>query len=173
MVAGISNYRLYGYLNDSTRLVQLQMQDGLSLKDKQFGVMYGVYNGSKDEAVQKGYGRCNLIKGDYYYFSIGNNTSGLAFKKGDLIYILMDKTDIYFGQIPKLASHFIRLQNVYEEPLFDRYAIFNNWSEEDEKRIIDSMVADIKLPENILLRITHQLTSQLTAVITKARKHCM
>lgn len=131
-------------LNDSTRLVQLQMQDGLSLKDKQFGVMYGVYNGSKDEAVQKGYGRCNLIKGDYYYFSIGNNTSGLAFKKGDLIYILMDKTDIYFGQIPKLASHFIRLQNVYEEPLFDRYAIFNNWSEEDEKRIIDSMVADIK-----------------------------
>lgn len=131
-------------LNDSTRLVQLQLPDDLPLKDKQLGIIYGVYNGSKNETVQKGYGRCNLIKGNYYYFSIGNNTSGLALKKGDLLYTFMDKTDIYFGLIPRLASHFIRLQNVYEEPLFDRYSVFNNWSKEDEQKLIDSLVADIK-----------------------------
>jgi hypothetical protein len=131
-------------LNDSTKVVQLEMPDGLVIKEKQLGMLYGVYNGSRDKAVQKGYGRCHLIKGNYYYFAIGHNTSGLSLEKGDLVYTMMDKTPIYYGRIPKIAAHFIRLQNVYETPLFDRYTIFSNWTEKDEKNIVDSMVADIR-----------------------------
>lgn len=131
-------------LNDSTKIVQLEMPDGLTVKDKQIGLLYGVYNGSKDEAVQKGYGRCNLIKGNYYYFTIGNNKTGLALKKGDLIYTHMEKTSIYYGNIPELAGHFIRLLDVYEQPFYDRYLVFNNWTANDETKIVDSMVADIR-----------------------------
>jgi hypothetical protein len=131
-------------LNDSTKVVQVQMPDAWSLTDKQLGLMYGVYNGSKEDAVQKGYGKCHLIKGDFYYFPISHNTSGLSIKKGDLLYAFISKGTIYQGRIPRIASHFIRLQNVYEEPLFDRYNIFNYWNEADEKKVVDSMVADIK-----------------------------
>ncbi|MBP6415446.1 MAG: hypothetical protein KA330_03230 [Chitinophagaceae bacterium] len=131
-------------MNDTTKLVQLQMPDGLSLNDKQPGVVWGMYDGSKEAAVEKGYGRCNLIKGDYYYFTISNNKSGVPLKEGDLLYTMMDKTAIFYGQGPKLASHFIRLQNVYEEPLFDRYNIFNYWTEQEEQNLIDSMVSDIQ-----------------------------
>lgn len=130
-------------LNDSVKVVQLEMPDGCAIKDKQLGLMYGVYNTSRDETVQKGYGKCHLIKGAYYYFTIGHNNSGLELKKDDLLYTFMDKTNIYYGLIPKIASHFIRLQSVYENPFFDRYNIFLQWTEKDEQQVLDSLVADI------------------------------
>ena len=138
-------------LNDSVKLVQLEMPDGLKLKDKQLGIIWGVYEGSKNETVQKGYGRCHLVKGNYYYFAIGNNSSGLLLKKGDLLYTFMEPADIYQGYIPKLASHFIRLLDVYDEPFYDRYFVFNKWAKEDEQRTIDSIIADIKFTGNYFL----------------------
>ncbi len=131
-------------LNDSVKVVQLQMPDGYSLKEKQLGVIYGVFGTSREEAVQKGYGRCHLIKGDYYYFTIGNNTSGQSLKAGDLLYTFMEKTGIYYGNFPRLAAHFIRLQDVNGNPFYDRYTIFFNWSEADEHKMTDSLVADIR-----------------------------
>jgi hypothetical protein len=131
-------------LNDSTKLVQLEMPEGYTLKEKQPGLLYGVYNTSRDDAVKKGYGRCHLIKGQYYYFAIGHNTSGLPVQKGDLLYTNLDKTNIYYGLVPKIAAHFIRLLNVYGEPLFDRYTIFFKWTGGDEMTLIDSMLNDIK-----------------------------
>ena len=67
-------------LNDSTNLVQIQMPDAYSLKEKQLGLIWGVYDKSKEEAIEKGYGSCHLIKGDYYYFAIGHNTRGKELK---------------------------------------------------------------------------------------------
>ncbi len=139
-------------LNDSTKLVQLEMPDGIIIADKQLGLLRGVYNGDRKDTVEKGYGRCNLIKGNYYYISIGNNKSGIAAKQGDLIYTMMKKTNIYYGQLPKLAAHFIQLQDVYETPFYDRYLIFNSWSKEKEKSVIDSLVADIKFTGNYFIQ---------------------
>jgi hypothetical protein len=135
-------------INDTTKVVQVEMPDGLSLKEKQPGMLYGVFNKLKEEAVEKGYGRCNLIKGNYYYFTISNNKSGKAIQKGDLIYTFIEKTKIYYGQVPQLASHFIRLLDVYENPLYDRYTVFDKWTEGDDKAVIDSAVADIKFTGN-------------------------
>ena len=138
-------------LNDSVKLVQLEMPDGITLKDKQLGLLRGVYGEAKSDTSEKGYGRCNLIKKQFYYFSIGHNKSGVAAKAGDLIYTLMDKTNIYYGQLPKLASHFIQLQTVYDVPLYDRYLIFNNWTKEKENALIDSMMVDIKFTGNYFM----------------------
>lgn len=131
-------------LTDSSKVVQVQLPDGHSIQEKQLGLVWGVYNGSKEEAVEKGYGKCHLIKGDYYYFTISNNKSGLPLKKGDLLYVLTEKPDIFAGLIPQIAAHFIRLQDVYETSFFDRYNIFGYWDETMEKQLIDSMVADIR-----------------------------
>ena len=131
-------------LDDSTLLVQLEMPEGFVIPDKQLGVLYGVYNGEAGETVQKGYGRCHLVKGVYHYFTIRNNRSGLPVNPRDLLYMFLDSTDIFYGRIPKLAGHFIRFQNVYETPFYDRYLVFNNWTVDHEQVQLDSMVADIR-----------------------------
>ncbi len=139
-------------LNDSTKLVQIEMPENLKLKDKQIGLLYGVYENSSATAIQKGYGKCQLIKGNYYYFAISNNSSGQSLVKGDLLYTFMEKTKIYNGQIPQLAAHFIRLLDVYETALYDRYTIFLKWSREDENEMLDSIVADIRFTGNYFIK---------------------
>ena len=131
-------------LADSVILVQVELPDELSFSEKQLGVIKGVYDGKMKDTGVKGYGRCQLIKGNFYYFAISNNKSGLALKAGDLLYTFMGKTDIYYGMIPQLASHFIRLRDVYDNNLYDRFAVFQSWTAGDEKSLLDSMVKDIR-----------------------------
>jgi hypothetical protein len=120
------------------------MPDGLKIPEKQLGLVWGVYEHSREDVVQKGYGKCHLIKGNYYYFAIAHNESGKSLQKGDLIYTFMPRPQIFYGQIVYLASHFIRLKDVYGESFYDRYNIFLGWSEADEKKLLDSMVKDIR-----------------------------
>ena len=131
-------------LDDSTRVVQLEMPEGFRIPDKQLAIAYGTYRNSAGDAVSKGYGRCHLVKGVYHYFSIRNNHSGMPLQGGDLLYMYLDSTNIHFGRIPKLAAHFIRFQNIYEVPFYDRYLIFNKWQQADEEELLDSMLADIR-----------------------------
>ncbi|MEO5946018.1 MAG: hypothetical protein ABIP79_04325 [Chitinophagaceae bacterium] len=138
-------------LTDSSKLVQLEMPEVTKLAEKQIGLLYGVYDGDRKATVQKGYGKCHLIKGNYYYFAIGNNNSGLQIKKGDLLYTYLKKTNIYDGFFPKLASHFIRLQDVYDEPFYDRYLIFLKWTKADEEKILDSIIKDIIFTGNYFI----------------------
>ncbi len=135
-------------INDSTTLVQVKLSDGLSIKEKQVGLVRGVYRNTKTDTTQKGYGRCSLIKGDYYYFAIGHNKSGVTIKKDDLLYTFIKKSNVYDGQLLKLASHFITLQNIYEKSLYDPISIYDQWEKTDETSLIDSMVADIKFTGN-------------------------
>jgi len=131
-------------MSDSVTVVQLEMPDGLVLKDKQLGLMYGVDNGRENEMVQKGFGRCHLIKGNYYYFAIHTEKTAAALKKGDLLYVFLDKSAIYYGLFPQLSGQFIRLKNAYDSSLYDRYTIFQNWTKEKEELLIDSIWKDTK-----------------------------
>jgi hypothetical protein len=149
-------------LNDSTIVVQLEMPEDLKLKEKQLGLLFGTYQTSLSDAVQKGYGRCHLIKGVYYYFAIGHNTSSLAYKQGDLIYTFMPKTGIYYNRIAKLAGHFVRLQDVQSNPFYDRYDVFRHWMEKDEKTLIDSMAADIQFTGQHFLKTDPSMDRQIT-----------
>ncbi len=139
-------------LNDSTKVVQVLLNEGLKFEDKQLGMMRGVYKTSPADTVQKGYGRCHLIKGNYYYFTIGHNTSGLSLQEGDLLYTVVTKTAIYYGQIPRLASHSIELQDVYGHSLYDFNLVFDQWTEATEKAVIDTMVKDIWFTGNYFTR---------------------
>ncbi len=139
-------------LDDTTKLVQLDLPEGVRMQQNQVVVLYGVYHTSKDEAVQKGYGKCSLIKENYYYFTISNNNTGLAIQKGDLLYTRMNKSNIYYGRLPKLAAHFIKLLNVYDEPLYDRYNIFLKWTPDDETKLVDSLVSDIRFTGDYFLK---------------------
>lgn len=140
----ITNYILD--LNDSTKLVQLEIPDTAVLKfsNKQIGILWGVYNKKNEDIIQKGYVKCQLVKGNFYYFAVTNIQHEAVIKEGDLIYTFLHKTTIYDGMLPKLAAHFIRLKDVYEKPFYDRYLIFLEWTKEEEQEQIDSMVRDIR-----------------------------
>lgn len=157
-------------LTDSSKLIQLEMPDEIKLVEKQIGLLYGVYDGNREATVQKGYGKCHLIKANYYYFAISNNNSGLQIKEGDLLYTYMEKTNIYDGFLPKLASHFIRLQDVYEEPFYDRYLIFLKWTKNDEEKALDSIIKDIQFTGNYFIENNPSIDKAITTGKYKGKK---
>jgi hypothetical protein len=130
-------------LSDTVKVVQLEMPEGVEIKENQLGLMYGKYSGDKANVVQKGFGRCHLIKGSFYYFAIHHDTA-TTIKAGDLLYTFMDKPAVYDGFFTRLAAHFIRLQDVNGNNFYDRYTIFNGWSESEEENTIDSIQKDIR-----------------------------
>lgn len=131
-------------LNDSVKLVQIELPDDLKIAEKALGLVKGVYVDKHSDTVQKGYGRCQLIKGNYYYFAIGQNKSGTALKEGDLLYTQLEPSPVFNGMVPKLALHFIRLQDVQGENFYDRFDVFRYWTKDNEKMILDSMLKDIR-----------------------------
>ena len=158
-------------INDTTTLVQVQLNDGTVLKDKQIGLIRGVYNNSSADTADKGYGRCQLIKGDqYYYFAIAHNTSGKLLQGGDLLYTFVNKPSVYKGRVIKVACHFIGLQNVYEEPLYDRYKIFYLWTEAAETALIDSMKNDVRFTGNYFMQNNPSMDKDITSGKFKGKK---
>ncbi|HEX4877073.1 MAG TPA: hypothetical protein VFV31_10405 [Chitinophagaceae bacterium] len=163
----ITSYIVDG--NDSVKIVQLEMPEQITLKEKQLGLIRGVYESNPKDTAEKGFGRCQLIKSNYYYFAIVNK-NGIPLKEGDLLYTLMDKTEIYYGLFPKLAAHFIRLQSVNEQPFYDRYLIFSRWTAEEEKKLMDSVVADIRYTGNYFLENDPSLDKEITSGDYKGKK---
>jgi hypothetical protein len=131
-------------LDDSTRVVQVMLPEGISFTEKQLAVLRGVYRTSHADTALKGFGRCQLIKGDYYYFAISANKSGIPAKEGDLLYTYMTKATVYEGLLTQPAAHFITLQDVYDQPFYDPYSVFSAWTASMEENVLDTMVKDIR-----------------------------
>ena len=131
-------------LNDSTTVVQVLMPEQVKIAENQIGVVRGIYRDGNIDTAQKGYGRCSLIKGDYYYFAIKRTAGSAAMQEGDLLYTFWEKPSIYMGQAPRLAAHYIRLKDVMDLPFYDRFFVFDKWTEQDEEKFIDSLVGDIR-----------------------------
>jgi hypothetical protein len=159
-------------LNDTIKLVQIQLPDGYPrvIREKQLGVLRGAYDKSHEDTAQKGYGKCNLIKGDYYYFTISHNKSYMAPREGDLVYTTTDRTNIYYGQLIRLASHFIGLANVYEERMYDRYLIFNQWTKAEEDQLLDTLAGDVRFTGNHFLANDPSMNKDIKDGEFKGRK---
>ena len=119
--------------------------------------------------MEKGYGRCNLIKGDYYYFTIGNNKSGKPFKAGDLLYTMIEKTGIYYGKVAQVAGHLVRLLSVYDVHFYEPAAVFSNWNKQQELAAIDSFVADIRFTGKYFLEHDPSMDKNITTGIFKGK----
>lgn len=138
-------------LSDSIKIVQIKLPQGTSVPEKQVGLLKAIYRDKASDTVNIGAGRCNLIKGDYYYFTINYKKSGRLPQEGDLLYTFIDRTPVYYKNIARLASYFIELQSVYEKPFYNRYDVFSHWDERDEKMVGDSLRADIRFTANYFL----------------------
>lgn len=150
-------------LNDTTQLVQIVLPDGVTLPEKQVGLMRGTYRNDNADTVTKGYGRLQLIKGNYYYFSISHNNSKKLIEEGDLLYTEAPASNAYDGLFTKLASHYILLQDVYEKDLYDRNTIFNKFTADDEQSLIDSIVKDIQFTGDYFLKNNPDLNKSINS----------
>jgi len=146
----ITNYIMDA--SDSIKVVQVHLPDGVTIDDKQIGLLKGMYRDKHSDTMTIGTGRCNLIKGNYYYFTINYKQSGKLPREGDLLFTFMNKTPVYRGKIVMLASYHIGLQDVYEKPFYDRYNVFSQWTKSDEETLIDSIVSDIHFTGNYYLK---------------------
>jgi hypothetical protein len=138
-------------IGDTIKIVQVHLPDGVTIADKQIGLLRGMYRDKHADTALIGAGRCHLIKGDYYYFTINYKKSGVQPREGDLLFTMTAKAPVYYGNIVRLASYYIGLKNVYEEPLYDKIKVFSQWQKDDEETLIDSMVADIHFTGNYFL----------------------
>jgi hypothetical protein len=130
-------------LNDSMKLVQIVPGGLWDIKDKQAGLVKGIYREGKPDTTTKGWGKCQLIKGDYYYFAIHIIDGATIFTAGDLLYTFIKMPGKYIGRLTKIAGHYISLQKVTGENFFNRGDVFLGWSKQKEDALLDSMVADI------------------------------
>jgi hypothetical protein len=150
----IRAFPITGYMldaSDSVKIVQLHLPTDVRIADKQIGLLKGIYRDAHADTGAIGTGRCNLIKGDYYYFTINYRKSGQIPREGDLLYTFVERAKIFNGNIVPLATHYIGLNDVYGEPLYNRSDIFSKWTKADEDRTLDSMIADIHFTANYFL----------------------
>lgn len=166
-------YRITDYtvkLNDSVTIVQVNLPDAwpVSINEKQMGILKHRYeNGALDTTVV-GWGRCNLVKGDYYYFTI-HKYGVQEPKQGDLLYTKCKMTPYYKSNLFEIRRHGIDLTDVYENQFYHAMDIFS-LNAQKEKIILDSMVADIKFTGNAMKKQMPQQNFAITGGLFKGKK---
>ena len=140
------SFPITGYmlsLTDSIKLVQVQLPPSVVIKEGQMGIVKGIYRGDYADTNMLGGGRCQLIKGDYYYFAIRVPESRASPREGDLLYMILNGAAVFRGMITQLACYYIGLQDVYETPFYDRFGVFEKWTQQDEEALIGKLLEDV------------------------------
>lgn len=148
-------FRISDYIvksNDSMHIVQVQLPEvwPLRIQEKQLGLLKSLYRSEPDfTAVTKGNGRCQLIKGNYYYFGL-HTKPGNEPAPGDLLYTLCTVPVQHNGYLFKTALHSISFQRVTEDQFYNTVDVFT-LTQQQEDALLDSMVADIRFTGNAML----------------------
>ena len=140
-------------LTDSSSAVQVFKPAVLpvAISDKQLGVLYHAYkSGTKLDTAMIGWGRCNLIKGAYYYFGIRLKKDQQP-SEGDIIYVRAKVAYVYDGLLLDVMNHAVQFTNVYGDYFMNSNAIFTN-TKKDELAVLDSMLNDIQFTGNAMLQ---------------------
>jgi hypothetical protein len=139
-------------LNDSVVVIQVALPDAwpLKIKKEQVAGLKRLYESGKTyDTAMIGWGRCDLIKGDYYYFGIHHDKDHLP-QQGDLLYTKMSVPVVYNGLLFKTGSHAISFTKVDESQFYYGIDIFS-MPKEKETEILDSMAADIQFTGKAML----------------------
>jgi hypothetical protein len=149
-------FKITGYikpLTDSSTVVQVFKPASfpVPINDRQLGVLQHCYkSGTKLDTAMIGWGRCNLIKSDYYYFGIRLQKMQQA-SEGNLIYIKVKVPYVYDGLLLNVMNHAIQFTNVYGDSFMNSNAIFTN-TKKDEENMLDSMLSDIRYTANAMFQ---------------------
>ncbi len=136
--------------NDSITIVQVQLPDGdFTIPKDQVAILKANHQNSNTDSNLLGSGRCQLIKGDYYYFGIKLKNTSLVPKKADLINTFFNYPANYKGLIYQLIRQSIYLDHVTENPFYE----FNTaqWlTQQSENALLDSLKEDIRYTAKVM-----------------------
>jgi hypothetical protein len=149
-------FKITGYLqklNDSITLVQLQkpVDWPVTIADKQLGVLKHCFKqGVELDTAMIGWGRCQLIKGDYYYFAI-HMYKNQHVEEGDLLYAKLTTQIMYNGRLVDVMKHAIELTRVTDEKFLSPTDIFTV-TKQKEQAVLDSMLTDIHYTGSVMMQ---------------------
>jgi hypothetical protein len=159
-------------LNDSVTVVQIILPDAspVSIKQGQIAVLkHRFENSTAYDTSMIGWGRCQLIKSNYYYFSIHKYHEEEPVQ-GNLLYTKCKAPVKYVGLLFNIGRHAISLTKVDESQFYYSNDIFSEITPEKEKAIIDSMVADIQFTGKTMLDISPQMNKDVKGGIYDGKK---
>lgn len=132
-------------LNDSLVVVQVHLVDEpFLIREKETGVLKSCWNQAGDSLnLVVGTGKCQLIKGDYYYFSIRLNDKMIRPKAGDLVYFFTDLSLNYEGLLFGVTKHAISFSKIDEKLLFGLKEAISIKNENEERSMIRQLVDEV------------------------------
>jgi hypothetical protein len=167
-------FKITGYIkaqNDSIAIVQVLKPASLpvAILDKQLAVLNHCYkSGTRLDTAMIGWGRCNLIKGEYYYFGIRLKKLQQA-SEGDLLYAKVKVPYVYDGLLLDVMNHAIGFTNVFGGNMVSANSVFTN-TKVDELRLLDSMVRDIRFTGSEMLKQMPDYNKEIKGGIYSGKK---
>ena len=159
-------------LNDSVTIVQVALPEAspVSIKEKQLAILKHRYeNGGSYDTSIIGWGRCQLIKSNYYYFPIHKFHEEEP-QQGNLLYTKCKAPVKYTGLLFEIGRHAISLTKVDESQFYYAVDIFSEITVEKEKEILDSMVADIRYTGKAMLQQSPEMNQEIKGGIYSGKK---
>ncbi|MBP6431342.1 MAG: hypothetical protein KA319_06210 [Ferruginibacter sp.] len=130
-------------INDSATIVQILLPDGFTFKEKQLGIIKRNFTNNKTDTAMIGFGRCQLIKGDYYYFGIKLSNTKVKPMANDLLYTKINYATNYKGLVYNLTRNAVYFSSIYDS-VFYKFSSALWLDEKSEEEIINAFVNDIK-----------------------------
>lgn len=157
--------------NDSIVIVQVQLPDAwpAPIREKQLGLLkHSFQQGVTLDTASIGWGRCQLIKGDYCYFALHlyKNQQPTA---GDLLYTRMKVPVAHDGLLLSVMNHAIDFTDVGGTPFLVGQYIFTV-DQKKETALLDSMVSDIRYTGNAMLQQMPEQNQLMDDGIYKGQK---
>ena len=167
-------FTITGYMvaiNDSVTVVQVQLPagSGAAIEEKQMGLLRRNYSNNSNDTAAIGWGKCHLIKGDYYYFSIHLYNSGKKPQQNDLLYTRVAYPANYKGRFFGLVKNAVYFEHVTGGNFFDLHTPLG-LTQQNENSLIDSLVADIQLTGREMLKQGNAQNQDISTGIFKGKK---
>ncbi|MCS6795003.1 MAG: hypothetical protein NZ516_03505 [Raineya sp.] len=143
----LASFKITDYIlkEENAYIVQVYSPK-IKIPEKAIAILYDT-----DISQEKGYYKCLLIKGDYYYFACSTDNPNNKFKSApqpkDALFVAMDKVpNMYFEQIGAIAAYGVEMIDTEkEEPIFQINEVLTQWTKEKEEQALQKMVDDIRL----------------------------
>lgn len=132
-------------LKQGIQVVHVKLPSNISFtKDKQVALLRGVARGAKIDAGKKGYGKCNLIKGQYNYFSVFMDSMASEPREGDLLYTIVPRSTFgYMSPVFDCASHGISFKTVTDTEYYKPSDFLKKRTKEQDDALLHKMLGDI------------------------------
>jgi hypothetical protein len=157
--------------SDSVFVVQVQLPagSGVVIEKEQMGLLRRNFTNNNTDTAAIGWGRCQLIKGDYYYFGMHLYNTSKKPQQNDLLYTNISYPAKYKGRMYGLVKNAVFFEHVTGGIFFD-FTTPITLTAQNENSLIDSLVADIQFTGREMMKQENMQNQDITSGIFTGKK---